>query len=233
MMELIPEPFRPVVSRVNRVFKKSRIVSWAYMPIAHLVSSRDEVHQYWNRPTDAGNAPQSYLEGAARSQFLVELIKRYTKPNTRVLEIGCNVGRNLNYLFNAGFSNLSGIEINEEAVRLLKQSFPEMADHIAIHNTPVEEIIRHFANDEFNIVFTMAVLEHIHTDSEWIFSEIVRITKDHLVTIEEEKVMSGRHFSRNYKRIFESLGMKQIEETRCNEIEGLGSKFYARVFTKC
>jgi len=181
---------------------------------------------------DAANIPRTYLEGAARSQFLVNIIQKYAKPNAKILEIGCNVGRNLNYLFKAGFSDLSGIEINEEAVLLLKKSFPEMADRIAIYNTPVEESIGHFGNDEFNIVFTMAVLEHIHRDSEWIFPEIVRIAKDYLVTIEDEEGLSGRHFPRNYKRIFESLCMKQIEETRCDEIDGLGSRFYMRVFSK-
>lgn len=150
----------------------------------------------------------------------------------KILEIGCNAGRNLNHLFQAGFSDLSGIEINERAVQLLKQSFPEMADHTAIYNAPVEESICQFGDGEFDIVFTMAVLEHIHRDSTWIFPEIVRIAKDYLVTIEDERGLSARHFPRNYKRVFESLGMKQIEGTRCDEIAELGSSFYARAFAK-
>jgi SAM-dependent methyltransferase len=175
------------------------------------------------------------LEGAARSQFLVETIKKYAKPNAKILEIGCNVGRNLNCLFLAGFRGLSGIEINESAVQLLKQSFPEMADHTSIYNAPVEECIGHFGNDEFDIVFTMAVLEHIHRDSRWVFPEIMRIAKGYLVTIEDERGKSWRHFPRNYRRVFETLGMRQIEETRCSEIDGLNdstSSFYARVFAK-
>ena len=165
----------------------------------------------------------------------MKIIKKRAKPNAKILEIGCNVGRTLNYLFLAGFRDLSGIEINEEAVQLLKQSFPEMAGHAAIHNAPVEKSIGQFGNGEFDIVFTMAVLEHIHRDSTWIFPEIVRIAKDYLVTVEDERSRGWRHFPRNYARVFESLGMKQIEEIRCNEIDGLnysGSQFYARVFAK-
>lgn len=72
--------------------------------------SRDELHQYWIRPCDKGNFPQAYIRGGyQRSRFLVKLIKKYNlDSSTKILEIGCNVGRNLNYLFNAGYTKLVG-----------------------------------------------------------------------------------------------------------------------------
>lgn len=124
------------------------------------------------------------------------------------------------------------MEISGKAVQLLKQSYPEMASHVKIFNGPVEEIIRDFKDNEFDIVFTMAVLQHIHTDSEFVFTEIVRITRDFLAIIEDERCASWKHFPRRYKEIFEPQGMKQIEESNCNEIEGLSSNFFARVFKK-
>ncbi|NIA22584.1 MAG: methyltransferase domain-containing protein [Proteobacteria bacterium] len=176
--------------------------------------------------------PQGYLKGKERSQLLVKIIKKYAKQNSKIIEIGCNVGRNLNYLFLAGFKNLNGIEISEEAVKLLKESYPEMYGEVKIYNTAVENVIKKFDDESFNVVFSMAVLEHIHVNSEWIFSEMVRATKDLLVTIEDERGISWGRFPRNYKKIFESLGMKQIEEIRCEKIEGLGADFFARVFKK-
>jgi len=159
-------------------------------------------------------------------------MQRYANPNASVLEIGCNVGRNLNYLFVAGFRRLSGVEISETAVGLLKQSHPEMARHAKICNMSIEEVIKEFSDGEFDVVFTMAVLEHIHTESEWIFAEMVRITNDVLITIEDERGLTWRHFPRNYKKIFASPGVKQIEELNCSEVDGLGSDFSARVFRK-
>ena len=149
-----------------------------------------------------------------------------------ILEIGCNVGRNLNYLFLAGFKKLVGIEINKKAIRLLKQSYPELARYAKIYNKPVEEVITGFKNGAFDIVFTMAVLQHIHPDSEFIFSEIARVTNRFLVTIEDERGISWRHFPRNYKRVFESLGLEQVEEFNCRGVPGLGGNFSARVFKK-
>jgi SAM-dependent methyltransferase len=219
---LVPDLLKPLLRPIYRV----------YIKITYRHKSRDELYQYWRQPWDGSNLPQDYLEGKARSQFLVEIMKTYANPDTKILEIGCNVGRNLNHLFLAGFKNLEGVEISEKAVQLLKDSYLEMASHIKIYNMPIEEIIKEFRDDEFDIVFTMAVLEHIHTDSEWIFPEIVRITKDFMITIEDEIRISWRHFPRHYKKIFEPLGLRQIQEINCNGVNGLGGNFFARVFKK-
>jgi len=228
LINLVPDFLKPALSPIYHIF----VHSWINRKIINRPKIRNELHQYWRQPWDGSNLPQNYLFGKARSQFLVEILKRYAKPNAKILEIGCNVGRNLNYLFLAGFKNLEGIEISEKAVRFLKESYPEMSSHTKIYNLPVEKIIKEFRNDEFDIVFTMAVLEHIHTDSEWIFSEIVRITKDFLVTIEDERSISWRHFPRNYEKVFNPLGMKQCEEINCSGVDGLGSNFFARYFKK-
>ena len=229
---LTPEYFRPALVRLYPFFNRTRIGPWVYRRVERLLTTRNDVHQYWRQPTDDVNLPQAYLEGAARSQLLQEIMDKYAKPNASILEIGCNVGRNLNHLFKAGHQNLSAIEINEGAVKILKQSFPEMAGHTTIYNAPIEECIVKFKDGEFDIVFTMAVLEHIHRDSDWVFPEIARVTDGYLITIEDERSRSWRCFPRNYQRIFEPLGMRQIEEFRCDEVDGLGSDFYARVFSR-
>jgi len=95
---------------------------WVNLATRH--KSRDELRRYWMRPRDGANLPENYLKpicGDRRSQFLLELIKSlHCNVNESVLEIGCNVGRNLNYLFSAGFDKLTGIEISEDAVVLVK-----------------------------------------------------------------------------------------------------------------
>jgi len=192
----------------------------------------NELRTYWKHPWNSSNLPEGYLEGKERSLFLVELLKRYADSQSVILEVGCNVGRNLNYLFLAGFKKLVGVEISKDAIRLLKQSFPELAKYAKIYNMPVEEIITEFEDGAFDIVFTMAVLEHIHPDSEFIFSEMARITKRFLVSIEDEQGVSWRHFPRNYKRVFESLGLEQVEEFNCSGVHGLGGDFFLRVFKK-
>lgn len=163
---------------------------------------------------------------------MVQTIKRHSNLNARILEIGCGVGRNLKSLLSAGFYRLEGIEINQEALRVLKTSYPDLAQKAKLYNASIEEVIKTFQDGEFDVVFTMAVLEHIHKDNEWCFHEIARITKTLLITIEDEFTISPIHFPRNYKKIFQSLGLRQIEEFKGNPSTGLGRNFVARIFEK-
>ncbi|KPK42876.1 MAG: hypothetical protein AMJ78_00885 [Omnitrophica WOR_2 bacterium SM23_29] len=178
--------------------------------------------------------PSEYLKGRERSVFLLNLVKKYMDEKSKILEIGCNVGRNLNELFCAGFKDLSGIEISKNALETMKAAYHDMAKAIVIYNSPVEDKIKDFEDNAFDVVFTMAVLEHIHTDSEFIFSHMARITKKLLITIEDEKGLSWRHFPRNYKNVFEGLGLKQFEEISFgnSKIPGLTKHFVCRIFKK-
>jgi len=194
--------------------------------------SRESLHAYWTDPYDGENPPEAYAVNHDSSELLVDLANKYSSADSRFLEIGCNVGRNLNYLHSAGYKNLNAVEINPNAVKLLKETFPDMAKSATIHNAPVENVIKTFGDDEFDVVYSLAVLEHIHKDSEWIFGEMVRISKQYIITIEDEHGRSWRHFPRNYKKVFTSIGMQQIEERHCKDINTLDENFFARVFRK-
>jgi hypothetical protein len=76
----------------------------------------------------------------------------------------------------------------------------------------------------------MAVLQHVHYDSDWVLPEIARITRDILITIEDEGRSLGRHFPRNYKNIFEAQGLRQIKAINCAGVVGLGHTYTARVY---
>jgi hypothetical protein len=67
--------------------------------------SRDELFEYWSSPNDGKNMPDLYLTGKERSAFLLNLVNKYTAKENIILEVGCNVGRNLNELFSADFKN--------------------------------------------------------------------------------------------------------------------------------
>jgi SAM-dependent methyltransferase len=195
--------------------------------------SRSQLHSYWKDPNDAFNSPGLYLQGQERSEFLLNLINKYLEDKEApILEIGCNVGRNLHYLFEAGFTNLSGVEINENALEIMRVKFPKLADNCKIYNKSLEDWIKDFSSTQFELVFAMAVLEHVHKESEWVFPHISRITRKYLVLIEDEKQVSPRHFARNYDMIFRRFGLSQLEETNCANISGLDNNFVARVFVK-
>lgn len=231
-VDLIPNVFKPALSPIYRVIKAVPLLSKVISVFTHR-KTREELHAYWRHPWDEANYPSGSLAEVERSKFLMDLVKEYANPQSYILEIGCNAGRNLSYLSLAGFKQLVGIEISEEAVELLQQSYPEMARHTKIINEAAEEALWRFEDNAFDIIFTMAVLEHIHWEGEFIFSDIARITKGFLITIEDElDVLSWKIFPRNYGKVFQSLGLKQIYECNCRKMPELGSNFFVRVFEK-
>src|SRR6185436_262364 len=102
---------------------------------------RKELHRYWSRPDDGRNQLPGYIKHVERSEFFFSFFKKYAKPQDRVLEIGSNVGRNLNHLFLQGFKNLEGIEISQQAVDAMKETYPEIVKTTPVFVGPVEDII--------------------------------------------------------------------------------------------
>lgn len=195
--------------------------------------SRDEIHRYWQSPWDGDNAPDSYIPGEERSWFLVDLVGRHASTEDRLLELGCNIGRNLHYLSVAGYRDLSAIEISGAAVERMRDVYPSTAASANIYLGPLEEVLPTLSPSSFDLVFTMAVLEHVHTDSEpVVFPNVTRATRHTLVTIEDERSVSWRHFPRRYDEVFVPLGMREVETISCDTVPGLGPDIVARVFRK-
>jgi len=204
------------------------------IPIGTL--SREKVHSYWkddvNLLTNPNN-PEGYRNESHRSEFLYEQIKslNVTHDDT-ILEIGCNIGRNLNYLYQQGFHNLHGIEINPHAILLMKKYYPEMASHSTILVGSVEDKIKEIKEKQMLVTFSMAVLEHIHPTSDFIFAEMSRITSHYLMTIELENSYTPKVYPRDYGKIFTALGWNMILNKPVDKSDLASSGYIIRIFSR-
>jgi 2-polyprenyl-3-methyl-5-hydroxy-6-metoxy-1,4-benzoquinol methylase len=193
------------------------------------LKSRKQVQEFWKNPNYA-NLPEKYLHGKERTDFLVGKIQENFGTDASILEIGCNVGRNLHGLYSAGYKNLHGIEINENAIAEMQKHFPKMAENIKIYNLPAEYAILNIPPNSIDVIFTMAVLEHIHDESDFIFHKMKEIAKKAIITIEDEVTVSERHEPRNYAEIFNCKKFQE-KESACNlKLPGLSKKFVYRYF---
>lgn len=188
-----------------------------------------DLHDFWRSPAPEGNVPADYLrdEDWIRSQALVDMIG--VPRSASILEIGCNAGRNLAHLHRAGFTNLAGIEISPHAVELLRETFTELAD-VPVHLGAAEEILPELG--PFDLVFTMAVLEHIHPASVAVFDHMARIAKT-IIAIEPSSFhVSERQFPHDIKQLFTSRGFKLTSAQPMDHVRGLET-YSAYRFTKC
>jgi SAM-dependent methyltransferase len=195
----------------------------------------NEVESYWKNP-DSKNDPLGYIVGQEKTDFLCGQISKLDdiKKNDLILELGCNIGRNLNGLAVRGYRFLKGIEINTKCKKVTDSLFPRLRImDVPIYYGQIERLLPTYPANLNKLVFTMAVLCHIHPDVEDIvFDNMVRISSKYIITIEDEYKVSERHCPRNYHEIFRSRGMKQTGYFQCRGIPKLGKNYVYRCFEK-
>ena len=107
---------------------------------------------YVNRNKDYHN--YEYDNGMdKRSTFksFFDLIPR----DSTILEIGCNSGLNIGMLKEMGFSNITGIDVNQKAIDKASAKYPD----VIFRCVTIED---YTPDEPFDLVFTAGVLIHIH-----------------------------------------------------------------------
>lgn len=98
---------------------------------------------------------------------------------TKIIELGCNVGLKLTILEKLGFKNLTGVEINKKAYEVAKKTHP----NIKFYNSSIEDFDP--GNERFDLVYTSGVLIHIHPDAiNEIISKIIRLSNKYIIDAE-------------------------------------------------
>jgi SAM-dependent methyltransferase len=169
------------------------------------------LHNYWKCP-DAENAPKDYEDCPERTEKLVGLFSKYCEKTDSILEIGCGIGRNLNALFNNGFTKLEGVDINTKALQLGREIYPKTVGAIPLYNYSIEDYLIFSAGKKFDVIFSMGVMMHLHPSSQWVFKCVADNAKKYIITAEDERYASYRAIPRNYKDIFEEYDFKQVYE---------------------
>jgi len=71
----------------------------------------------------------------------------------------------------------------------MRETYPTLAADGTFHCSPIEDIIEDFDDGQFDAVYSVETLQHLHPDVEWVFKEVARITDNILVTAEIEDPM--------------------------------------------
>lgn len=159
------------------------------------------------------------------SETLATVFEYYASEDAAILEVGCSSGRHLAHLRENGFENLTGIDINDESFDVMAERYPRLAETGSFRTGAIEDILPEFPDDAFDVVYSVETLQHIHPENEWVFEELTRVTRDLLVTAENEGngPQRGRAgdevsyvndefplFYRDWKRVFSDLGLAQL-----------------------
>ena len=147
----------------------------------------NEVRQEWaERSGEYSPEYYAYYGPDETSETIRSILDRFVARDASVLELGCSSGRHLAHLLDDGFEDLAGIEVNGDAFDVMEETYPELAEQGTFYHAAIEDVVGDFDDGQFDAVYSVETLQHLHPDVEWVFEEIARITDDLLVTVENE-----------------------------------------------
>jgi SAM-dependent methyltransferase len=191
--------FKSIDSRVSAVF------GW----VGINPPWKPDEREYW-RSRDVGDkhGPENYLNEDNSTYVMFEDLLETFRGNASFLEIGCNAGRNLNYLMKRGYSDLGGIEINGASINIaLKEHFPDLYEKGTFFIGNALDEIKKIPDDRYDVVFSVGVLEHIPYKDKKLFAEMARVSKRYIAIITAAK---STLFNYDYENIFIKLGFTTV-----------------------
>src|SRR3989344_2294007 len=115
--------------------------------------------------------------GISRTELNLKFLSRLNR-DSRILEVGCSSGKQLELLRKIGFKNLWGIDINATALTQAKQIPDTNIVYGSVLDIP-------FKDGYFDIVFTSCVLIHIHPhDLPHAIDEIYHVSRRYICGFE-------------------------------------------------
>jgi len=185
-----------------------------------------DVRRAWaNRDGEFSPAYYAYYGPNETSRTVRRILEQYLDRDAAILEVGCSSGRHLSHLADHGFENLAGIEVNEEAFDVMAESYPDLADDGRFYHDAIETVVGDFADGQFDAIFSVETLQHLHPDVDWVFAELARATDDLLITVENEGDAADEEgadpsvsyvqdefplFHRDWHGIFTHLGLVEV-----------------------
>lgn len=124
-----------------------------------------------------------------RSEYLHKVLQRHNIPKSAsILEIGHGDGRNIKFLKEKGYVNVTGID--------------------KLEGTSIETVFP----THYDVIYTMSCLFLIPLESEWVLEKIAGMADKWLITVEGETTWPSLNLiGRDYAQVFKPYGFEQIE----------------------
>ncbi|MEO0447479.1 MAG: ATP-binding cassette domain-containing protein [Verrucomicrobiota bacterium] len=170
-------------------------------------------------------------------EFFSDTLK-LLEPQDSILEVGCMIGSNLEYLRQKGFGNLAGVEVSSEAVKVGAENFPDLKDRL--HNEGVISFLGEQEDGAFDAVFSIGYLGSAGDRRDFILAQMARVCRRMILLKEPESLAADPdddELPYSYEETLESHGLicvlrKIIPENQWGAPIRAGRVPVLRVFVK-
>jgi SAM-dependent methyltransferase len=163
--------------------------------------------KYWKKAVEDADSIQD------TNQYPLHLVSKYIDNNSRIVELGCGLGRVLKHYHHQGI-HIEGLEYDKYCVDKLQQ------ENSAYRVIEGNIISLPYADKSFTIAMAFGVLGHLEKDMDKAFSEVNRI-------LEPDGILAGSLCCHNLGRfIFGLIAKIKILLKRSEK------HFYTHLFSK-
>lgn len=134
--------------------------------------------------------------------LLLNKVQDYaTTTDSAILDLGCNCGRHIEFLYNHGFRNLSGVDIMKDAITFFKDRSPDAYKGSNICHDFFQRFLLKKKTLEYEIVYTVgATIELVHPSFD-VIKEMCRVSKSYvIILIQENSHAYPRFYVTEFKR---------------------------------
>ena len=108
-----------------------------FLPFVIRPQSGATSREYWNNES-AGQFDE--IDPASKA-MLDELLSISKEKDTSFLDLGCNQGRHLNYLYEKDYRYLTGVDFSSLAIDKMQKQYPEMYKTSKVINASFQEYL--------------------------------------------------------------------------------------------
>lgn len=184
---------------------RSRLLEKVWNTYTHIPLHTTLDAAYWAaQPLGANHGPDKYVELQPSSRVLIEEVAtRALGFQAPVLDLGCNVGRHLNALYQRGFRNIYGIDVQHAALEYMGKVFPEMQKIAHVQQGIFQQYLPIVEDRFFDIVFTHGATIELVPPTFPICQQMARVTKNFVILMISE---TGHSYPRLWETEFNRVG---------------------------
>ncbi len=143
----------------------------------------------WTQAARGGqHDPSTYTEWGPDTSIAPDWVMAFEPDrNATILDLGCNVGRHLNHLFEHGYRKLHGVDASGAALELMRERFPGLAAVATVKHDLFQRFLARAADAAYDVVYTNGItIESVHPAFPLVH-HLTRITRKHVVLLIEDR----------------------------------------------